>query len=206
MLKYPKGIRDVAEWYMSTASRRDYIYKVFERQCEINLANLERVHEAVGDRVTIAQVNAADFGMQQGPLFSLKTYRDLFKPFQKALNDWIHQNTSWKTFIHSCGAVMDLIPDFIEAGFDILNPVQTSAAGMDPAVLKRRFGDQLVFMGGGVDTQHTLPFGTAEPSSPGNSRTNADSGSRWGLYFQSCPQCPTPGPRGQSAGDVRDGA
>lgn len=160
MLKHPKGIRDVAEWYLSTVSRRDYIHRIFERQCEINLANLERLHEAVGERVTVVLVNAADFGMQQGLLISPKTYRDLFKPFHSAQNDWIHQHTCWKTFIHTCGSVVSLIPDFIEAGFDILNPVQTSAVGMEPATLKRRFGDQIVFMGGGVDTQHTLPFGT----------------------------------------------
>jgi hypothetical protein len=144
MLKNPKGIRD------------------FERQCEINLANLERLYQAVGDRVMVVQVNSADFGTQRGLLVSPKTYRNLFKPFHTALNDWVHQHTSWKTFIHSCGAVASLIPDFVDAGFDVLNPVQTSAAGMDPLALKRKFGDQLVFMGGGVDTQQTLPFGTPE--------------------------------------------
>ncbi|MCX7675909.1 MAG: hypothetical protein N2Z59_00845 [Alteraurantiacibacter sp.] len=91
-----------------------------------------------------------------------KTYRVLYMPFHKAVNDWIHRHTTWKTFIHSCGSVISLIPDFIEAGFDILNPVQTSAAGMDPAVLKARFGEQIVFWGGGMDTQHILPFGTPD--------------------------------------------
>lgn len=162
MLKHPKGIRDVAEWYMSMATRRNYIYRVFDRQCEINLANLARLYRVVGDRVSVVQVNAADFGTQRGLLISPKTYRDLLKPFHAALNGWIHKHTSWKTFTHTCGAILDLIPDFIEAGFDILNPVQTSAAGMDPTLLKREFGDQLVFMGGGVDTQHTLPFGTPQ--------------------------------------------
>jgi hypothetical protein len=162
MLRHPKGIRDVAEWYMSTVIRRNYVFQVFERQCEINLANLERLYGAVGDRVAVVQVNAADFGMQQGLLISPRTYRQLFKPFHKALNDWIHQHTPWKTFIHTCGSVMSLVPDFIEAGFDILNPVQCSAVDMDPVVLKRRFGEQIVFMGGGVDTQYTLPFGTPD--------------------------------------------
>jgi uroporphyrinogen-III decarboxylase len=83
-------------------------------------------------------------------------------PFHKRVNDWIHQNTMWKTFIHTCGSVIALIPDFVEAGFDILNPVQCSAAGMDPSELKRRFGDQVTFWGGGVDTQHTLPFGSPD--------------------------------------------
>jgi hypothetical protein len=161
-LKYPKGIRDVAEWYMSTVTRRDYVYRVFERQCEIALANLERLYQAVGDRATAVFVTGTDFGMQIGTFISPRTYRELYQPFHKQLNDWIHQHTPWKTFIHSCGSVAALIPDFIEAGFDILNPVQTSAADMGPRQLKERFGDRITFWGGGVDTQRTLPFGTPE--------------------------------------------
>ena len=161
-LKHPKGIRDVEEWYISTVTRRDYVYEVFERQCEIALANLERIYPAVGDRVTAVFVTGTDFGMQTGPFISPKTYRELYKPFHRRVNDWVHEHTSWKTFIHSCGSVMALIEDFIEAGFDILNPVQCSAANMDPAELKSRFGDRIAFWGGGVDTQRTLPFGTPE--------------------------------------------
>ena len=76
--------------------------------------------------------------------------------------DWIHNNTTWKTMIHSCGGIRPLINDIIEAGFDILNPVQTSASGMDPRELKEEFGDRIVFLGGGVETQTTLPYGTPE--------------------------------------------
>jgi hypothetical protein len=161
-LKAPRGIRDVAEWYMSTVSRPDYVYQVFERQCEIALGNLSKIAAVVGSQVDVVFMSGTDFGMQTGPLVSPKTYRQLYLPFNKVLNDWVHQNTTWKTFIHSCGSVISLIPDFIEAGFDVINPVQTSAAGMDPASLKARFGDQIVFWGGGVDTQHTLPFGTPD--------------------------------------------
>lgn len=161
-LKRPKGIRDVEEWYISTVTRRDYVYEIFEHQCEIALANLERIYQAVGDRVTVIFVTGTDFGMQQGPFISPETYRDLYQPFHKRVNDWVHEHTAWKTFIHSCGSVMALVEDFIESGFDILNPVQTSAAGMDPAELKARFGDRITFWGGGVDTQRTLPFGTAD--------------------------------------------
>lgn len=161
-LKHPKGIRDVEEWYISTVTRRDYVYQVFDRQCEIALANLERIYQAVGDRVTAVFLTGTDFGAQQGPFISPQTYRELYQPFHKRLNDWVHEHTPWKTFIHSCGSVIRLIEDFIEAGFDILNPVQCSAADMDPAELKRRFGDRITFWGGGVDTQRTLPFGTAD--------------------------------------------
>jgi hypothetical protein len=161
-LKRPKGIRDVAEWYMSTITRRDYVWAVFEAQCEIGLHNLKKIHEVVGDRVTAVFLTGTDFGAQNGPFISPKSYRDLYQPFHKEINKWVHQNTEWKTFIHSCGSVYRLIPDFIESGFDILNPVQTSAADMDPEKLKLEFGDQIVFWGGGIDTQQTLPFGSPD--------------------------------------------
>ena len=161
-LRHPKGIRDVEEWYISTVTRRDFIYKIFERQCEIGIKNLEKIHRVVGNRVTAVFLSGTDFGQQTGPFVSPHAYRDLFKPFNKVVNDWVHKHTTWKTFIHSCGSVRALIPDFIEAGFDILNPVQCSAAGMAPEELKKDFGDQVTFWGGGVDTQQTLPFGTVE--------------------------------------------
>jgi len=161
-IKHPRGIRDIAEWYMSTATRKDYVYKVFESQCEIGIKNLEKIYQVVGDRVAAVFVTGTDFGTQQGPFISPKSYCSLFMPFHREVNHWIHQNTSWKTFIHSCGSVSALVPYFIEAGFDILNPVQTSASGMDPQWLKDEFGDRIVFWGGGVDTQVTLPFGSAE--------------------------------------------
>lgn len=161
-VKQPRGIRDIAEWYMSTATRRDYVWQVFERQCEIGLANLEKIARVVGDRVAAAFITGTDFGTQSGPFISPKAYRDLFKPFHKEVNNWVHAHTPWKTFIHSCGSVAAFIPDFIEAGFDILNPVQTTAADMAARSLKERFGDRLVFWGGGVDTQKTLPFGTPD--------------------------------------------
>jgi len=159
-LKHPKGIRDVTEWYISTVTRRDFIYSIFEYQCEIGLQNLEKLYEAVGERVCAVMVTATDFGMQTGPFCSPETYRDLYKPFHKRVNDWIHTHTNWHTFIHSCGSVYSLLEDFVEAGFEILNPVQTSAASMEPERLKGEFGDKLVFWGGGIDTQRTLPFGT----------------------------------------------
>ena len=161
-MKHPKGIRGIEEWYVSTASRRDYVYNLFERQCEIGIKNLEKIHAVVGERVSAVFLSGTDFGQQNGPFISPKTYRDLFQPFNKAVNDWVHKNTTWKTFIHSCGSVRALLPEFIAAGFDILNPVQCSAACMAPEELKQEFGAQVTFWGGGVDTQNTLPFGTAD--------------------------------------------
>jgi len=159
-LKDPRGIRGVKEWYMCHVLRPDYIFKVFEAQCDIALTNLERIYRVVKNRVTVVFVTGTDFGTQKGLAISREMYRKLYKPFHKKVNDWIHEVTGWKCFIHSCGSVEPLIKDFIEAGFDILNPVQTSAANMDPARLKRKYGDKITFWGGGVDTQRVLPFGT----------------------------------------------
>jgi uroporphyrinogen-III decarboxylase len=159
-LKHPKGIRDITEWYVSTRSRQDYIHKVFERQCEVALENLQRIHAVTGDQVQAVYLCGTDFGTQTSAFCSVKTLRDLYFPYYKQINDWIHAHTPWKTFKHSCGAVSKFIPSFIEMGFDILNPVQCSATGMEPEQLKANFGDQLTFWGGGVDTQKTLPFET----------------------------------------------
>ncbi len=161
-LKNPRGIRDIEEWYVSMVIRRDYVYQIFERQCEIALCNLERIFRSVGNKVAAVFVTGTDFGMQTGTFISNKVYRDLYQPFHKIVNDWIHENTQWKSFIHSCGSVYALIKDFIEAGFDILNPVQCSAAEMEPKSLKKQFGNRIVFWGGSIDTQKTLPFGTPE--------------------------------------------
>jgi hypothetical protein len=161
-LKHPKGIRDVQEWYISTKTRRDYVYRVFEKQCEIALQNITALIELFGDCVQVVMLTGTDFGTQRGPFISRPAYRDLYFPFHKQVNDLIHTHSTWKTFIHSCGSVYDLIPDFIDAGFDILNPVQCSAAKMDPKALKSEFGKSVVFWGGGVDTQKTIAFGTPE--------------------------------------------
>lgn len=161
-LKNPRGIRDIEEWYVSTVARFDYVYEVFRRQCDIALANLAKIYDAVGDRVAAVFITGTDFGTQGGPFISPAAYRKLYQPFHRRVNDWVHAHTGWKTFIHSCGSIVALLPDIVAAGFDILNPVQCSAAGMDPQTLKDRFGAQITFWGGGVDTQKTLPFGTPD--------------------------------------------
>ena len=159
-LKNPKGIRDIAEWYMSTVIRKDYVHRIFEKQSDIAINNLNRLLPILKNSVDIAFICGTDFGTQRSTFCSPKTYKSLYMPYYKKINDWIHKNTQWKTFKHSCGAVKSFIPLFIESGFDILNPVQCSADGMDPIELKKEFGDDIVFWGGGVDTQKTLPFGT----------------------------------------------
>ncbi len=161
-LKHPRGVRDITEWYISLASRRDYVHAIFARQCEIALANLARFQAIAGDAVDVLYVCGTDFGTQSSQFCSRQTFDELYRPYYRAVNDWIHRHTRWKTLKHSCGAIDPLLPNLIQAGFDIINPVQCSAAGMDPAHLKETYGRDLVFWGGGADTQRTLPFGTPE--------------------------------------------
>ena len=161
-LKHPKGIRDVEEWYISTITRCDYIHEVFEKQTDIALENLKKLNSSVGDLVDIIFICGTDFGTQSSTFCSEDTFRELYLPYYKKTNDWIHKNTKWKTFKHSCGAIEPFMKLFIDAGFDIINPVQCSAKGMDPKTLKERYGEKLVFWGGGVDTQWMLPFGSTE--------------------------------------------
>ena len=161
-MKDPKGVRGVKEWYMCHVRRPDFIKQIFEYQQEIAMENLGKIYKKVGDKVTAVFITGTDFGTQLKPIMSVASFRKLYKPFHTRINEWVHENTSWKTFIHSCGSVEAFIPEFIDSGFDILNPVQTSAANMNPQVLKDKYGEQITFWGGGVDTQNTLPFGTPE--------------------------------------------
>ncbi len=161
-LKNPKGLRSIADWYMALATLPEFVKGIFAIQTEVALENLKRLHQAVGDNYDVVMVCGADFGNQLNTMFSVQTLNELFSPFYRRLNGWIHDNTNWKTFKHSCGAVEPLIESFIADGFDILNPVQCSAAGMDAARLKEKYGRRVTFWGGGVDTQRVLPFGTPE--------------------------------------------
>ncbi len=158
-LKTPKGIRDPVEYYIAHILHPEYIKGIFELQTEIALRNLELYRQAVGDKIEAIFISGTDFGAQNGPFISPNIYREMYKPFHKKMNQWVHENTNWKTFFHSCGSIVDFLDDFVDAGVDILNPVQTSAVGMYPVFLKEKYGEDLVFWGGGIDTQRVLPFG-----------------------------------------------
>ena len=160
--KNPKGIRGVADWYMLLAANPSFVRSIFDVQLDAALKNLEKILTVVGDTPDVLYTCGTDYGTQIGTFCSVQTFRDLYKPYYTAVNDWIHTHTSWKVLIHSCGSVEMFIPDMIDAGCDIINPVQWTAAGMDRAVLKKKYGGHIVFWGGGVDTQKTLPFGTAK--------------------------------------------
>ena len=161
-LTAPKGVRDIAEWYMTVASNPEFVMALFDKQVEIALGNLARLHAIAGDVIDVVVVCGTDFGTQDSSFCSLATFDEIWKPRYQAINDWIHKNTSWKTFKHSCGAIESFLPNIIEAGFDIINPVQCSAKGMEPKLLKERHGDRITFWGGGVNTQKTLPFGSPD--------------------------------------------
>jgi hypothetical protein len=160
--KDPKGIRDPEEWYIAHLMYPDYIKGIFEIQTDMAIKNYKLCSEAFGNKIDTAFVSGTDFGTQRGAYISPDMYREFYKPYHKKINDWIHTNTGWKTFYHSCGSVIDLLDDFVDAGVDILNPVQCSAKGMEAKGLKDKYGDKLVFWGGGIDTQKILPFGTPE--------------------------------------------
>ncbi|NMC20065.1 MAG: methyltransferase [Thermogutta sp.] len=155
------GTGDFSAWMMTLAQEPDYVQALYERLTEAWIENLRRFASAVGEFVQIVQFND-DLGTQDAPFLSPRMFRRLIFPFYKRGLDWIHENTHFKVFMHNDGAIFDFIPTLIEMGVDILNPIQTTARGMDPKRLKAEFGDRLAFWGGSCDCQRTLPFGTPE--------------------------------------------
>jgi len=162
------GVMEVFSWlrgfknyFLDFAGNEKLAAKLLDRVLEMHIAYWDKLFEIVGDNVDVVHT-ADDFAGQDGLLISPRTYRKLCKPRHKELFDFIHQRSHAKVFFHSCGSVRAAIPDLIEAGVDILNPVQVSAAGMDSAELKREFGRDLTFWGGGVDTQRVLGLGTPQ--------------------------------------------
>jgi uroporphyrinogen decarboxylase len=154
-------LRGYEDGYMDMAANPALAARIMDRILELKLGYWEAVFAELGDLVDVAG-ESEDLGSQTGLLFSPETYRALLKPRQAELFRFIHARSRAKVFLHSCGAIRPLIPDLIEVGVDVLNPVQVSAAGMDSAELKRDFGRELTFWGGGVDSQRVL--GSGSPS------------------------------------------
>jgi len=149
------------EWMYTIAANPDYVIAYYERKVENLLANLKLYADAVGDNIDVIWWGE-DFGTQTGLMISPRMFNQMVAPYYKRLFDWVHAHTAWKVFFHCCGAIYPIIGTWIDCGVDILNPVQTTAAGMEPKKLKTEFGDRLVFWGGGIDTQTVLPFGTLD--------------------------------------------
>ncbi len=155
------GTGDFESWIVTFTTEDDYIAELYKKLVTTWLENLRRFVDAVGERVQILQI-CDDFGTQQAPFLSVKMFRERLLPYYRRGLEWIHRNTAMKVMLHSDGALYPLIPSLIEMGVDILNPVQTSAHGMDPARLKAEFGDRITFWGASLDCQQTLPFGSPE--------------------------------------------
>lgn len=150
-------LRGFSEYLMDLVLNQKLIEAIMDRVLEIFVERTVNIMSEIGEFVDIVYV-ADDLGAQNGPLFSPQVYRKILKPRQKKLFEAIKRNSDVKILYHTCGAVVEFIDDLAEIGVDILNPVQTSAGGMDPKVLKSRFGKKICFWGG-IDTQQVLPFG-----------------------------------------------
>lgn len=157
-----QGLRGWDQFMMDIAGDRKFTEAVLDRMLANSLRNVDMYLDAVGDYIQIIQMGG-DMGTQNGPQIRPKVYYEVFQPREKALWGHIHQRKpEVAVFLHCCGGIYDLIPGIIDAGCNILNPVQVSAKGMDPERLKREFGDQICFWGGGCDTQTVLPFATPD--------------------------------------------
>ena len=154
-------LRRIDNFLMDLVVDTANVERLLDALLEIHFATLDNVLTAVGDLVEVIRFGD-DLGMDGGPLMSPETYRTIFKPRHAALNAYVHERSTLKTFLHSCGSLYDLLPDIVETGVDVLNPVQISARDMEPAKLKAEFGDAITFWGGGADTRHVLPKGTPD--------------------------------------------
>jgi len=144
----------------SLALDREFAHAVLRRITDLSKAALGRYLDLAGPYIQIIKMGD-DLGTQNGPMMSPQTYREVVKPYHKELFDLIKERSQARIFLHTCGSVYRLLPDLIEAGVEVLNPVQVSARDMDTRRLKAEFGDRLSFMGA-IDTQRVLPFGTVE--------------------------------------------
>ncbi|MBL7076918.1 MAG: methyltransferase [Kiritimatiellae bacterium] len=137
------------------------VERLLDALMEAHLATLKKVCAAVGDVCDILRFGD-DLGIDTGPFMPPELYRKLFKPRHAQLCAYVHENSSMKTFLHSCGSIYKIMPDLIEAGYDVINPVQTNCVDMEPERLKREFGSDITFWGGGCDTREVLNRATPE--------------------------------------------
>lgn len=154
-------LRRMDNFLMDLLCEPDQVARMLDQLLERHLATLAKVCDSVGDVVDIIRFGD-DLGMTSGPFMDVDTYRSLFKPRHKQLCDYVKTHSQMHTFIHSCGSISSLMPDLIEAGIEIFNPVQTNARQMEPEFLKKEFGQDCTFWGGGVETVGTLNNGTPE--------------------------------------------
>ena len=161
ILELGQAYRGWDQFMIDLAIEQNFAAELMDKMVEVHLKNLEGYLQAVGKYIQIIQMGD-DLGTQNAPQISPDMYREMIKPRHKKIYQYVKENSDLFLFLHSCGSVYDLIPDLIDDGVEILNPVQTSAKKMEPQILKKEFGDKLTFWGGGVDTQYILPKGTPE--------------------------------------------
>ncbi|MCL5745053.1 MAG: methyltransferase [Acidobacteria bacterium] len=161
LLEWSQFLFGMEQAYLFMAGEKRRFARFLDSLTEMHLDFLDRVLPAVRGYVQIL-VFGDDLGTQRGPQISRAMYRELFFPRHRKLYDCARRLSGAHIFLHSCGGIFELIPDLIDAGVEILNPVQTSARNMDPVRLKKEFGKDVTFWGGGCDTQKTLPYGTPQ--------------------------------------------
>ena len=146
------------EWLCMLVAEKDTAHEMMARGTDAAIARAKLYHQAAGDNIMVWGVASDDGGTQRAGLISPGVFQEMLLPHYRRFNAWIHANTNWKTFVHSCGSVHDYIEGWIESGVDVLNPVQISAANMEPSRLMDEFGGRVVFWGGGCETQRVLPL------------------------------------------------
>lgn len=161
LLEMGQVLYGLERFFLLLAGEPGRAHAFLDRLMALHLTNLDRFLGAVGDQIDVI-LFGDDLGSQRGPLISPAMYREFFKPRQQMMWQRVHESTDAKVMLHCCGGVRELLPDLIDAGLDAINPVQISCRGMDPGALKRDFGSELVFWGGGCDTQVVLRQGAPE--------------------------------------------
>ncbi len=153
--EWGQGLRGWTNWIVDLSVRRKIAEKILEHMIEIIMYNVKRLVSILDGIVDVFGFGD-DLGTQTGPQISPRIYREMLKPYHKEMYRYVRKHSKMFVFLHTCGSIYDLLPDLIDAGVEIINPVQISAAKMNPKDLKDRFGEELVFWGGGVDTQNVL--------------------------------------------------
>jgi uroporphyrinogen decarboxylase len=153
-----QNLRGWDKWLSDLRVRKPLAEAILDHIHEVMMYNIKRVVDAIGEYIQVLAIGYDDLGTEEGPQIDVKTFREFYKHRYEELIGYVKKHSKVYTWLHSCGSIYPFIREFIDVGLDVINPVQISARGMDPERLKRDFGDQIAFWGGGVDTQHIIPF------------------------------------------------
>ena len=151
-------LRGWGRWFVDLRSRKSLANAILDRILEVMLYNIKKIIDAIGEYVQVQVIAYDDMGIETGPQISVEVFREFYKHRYEEIINYVKKHSKVFTFLHSDGSIFPLIKEFIDIGLDIINPVQISAKGMEPEKLKKTYGDQITFWGGGADNQHILPF------------------------------------------------